>query len=113
MSNEDLLTVRRAIKDVHIERKRQELVEGWSTEHDDEHDTGAMAAAGASYALSASSGIAENEAWRLSRENAAQSLWPWDREWWKPGDRRRMLVKAAALIIAEIERLDRKEHSNG
>jgi hypothetical protein len=27
--------------------------------------------------------------------------------WWKPKDRRRDLVRAAALIIAEIERLDR------
>lgn len=36
-------------------------------------------------------------------------LWPWDREWWKPKDRRRNLVRAAALLIAEIERLDRAE----
>lgn len=35
--------------------------------------------------------------------------WPWDAEWWKPTDNRRDLVKAAALIIAEIERLDRAE----
>jgi hypothetical protein len=34
-------------------------------------------------------------------------IWPWDRKWWKPTDRRRDLVKAAALILAEIERLDR------
>lgn len=29
------------------------------------------------------------------------------RDWWKPKDRRRNLVKAGALIVAEIERLDR------
>ena len=35
--------------------------------------------------------------------------WPhtWDASWWKPKDRRRDLVRAGALIIAEIERLDR------
>lgn len=31
--------------------------------------------------------------------------WPWAPEHWKPGDRLRMLVKAGALIAAEIDRL--------
>lgn len=35
--------------------------------------------------------------------------WPWSREWWKPKNPRRDLVKAGALIVAEIERLDRLE----
>lgn len=35
--------------------------------------------------------------------------WPWDERWWKPEGGRRDLVKAGALIIAEIERLDRLE----
>ena len=38
---------------------------------------------------------------------APPSMWPWTSEWWKPSTRRRMLVKAAALILSEIERLDR------
>jgi len=33
--------------------------------------------------------------------------WPWDRKWWKPTNPRQDLVKAAALILAEIERIDR------
>jgi hypothetical protein len=33
--------------------------------------------------------------------------WPWEDKWWKPKDRRRDLVRAGALIVAEIERLDR------
>jgi len=33
--------------------------------------------------------------------------WPWAEKWWKPKNERRDLVKAAALILAEIERLDR------
>jgi hypothetical protein len=36
-------------------------------------------------------------------------MWPWSREWWKPRNSRRDLVRAAALIVAEIERVDRKE----
>lgn len=33
--------------------------------------------------------------------------WPWARDWWKPGTPRRMLEKAAAMIISEMERIDR------
>lgn len=32
--------------------------------------------------------------------------WPWDSKWWKPKTDREDLVRAAALIIAEIERID-------
>lgn len=35
--------------------------------------------------------------------------WPWEAQWWKCAHPRRTLVKAAALLIAEIERLDRLE----
>ena len=35
------------------------------------------------------------------------ATWPWDWKWWKPTNPRRDLVKAAALILAEIDRIDR------
>lgn len=98
-----------AARDVLAERKRQIEKEGWTPEHDDEHTTGAMATAAACYALSATLPMAENVYWRNARRQAVHALWPWDREWWKPTPAfpRRMLVKAGALILAEIERLDR------
>ena len=34
-------------------------------------------------------------------------MWPWDPHWFKTSSRRRDLIKAGALILAEIERLDR------
>lgn len=34
-------------------------------------------------------------------------IWPWDEHWWKSTTRRRDLVKAGALVAAEIERIDR------
>ena len=37
----------------------------------------------------------------------APEVFPWEDAWWKPTTPRRDLVKAAALILAEIERLDR------
>ena len=102
-----------AMMDVIDERLRQQNAEGWSLEHDDAHSAGEMAAAAATYAYSTTlsdrhrqyvSGI-------YSIENSAnlRELWPasWSKSWWKPTDRRRDLVKAAALLIAEIERLDR------
>jgi hypothetical protein len=89
----------RAAEDVFAERQRQVKVEGWTIEHDDTHRHGQMATAAACYALWGAGGIVARA--------TSPDLWPWDEMWWKPKDRRRDLVRAAALIIAEIERLDR------
>lgn len=86
----------KAIEDVMAERERQVECEGWTASHDDAHTTGEMAQAAACYALRAS-----------KLYDAAHDHWPWDDKWWKPKDHRRDLVRAAALIVAEIERLDR------
>lgn len=88
------------------ERQRQVEVEGWSEHHDDKHTDGSLALVAASYA------VAEDQ-----RENykdfTPPSFWPdtWDNNWFKPtpNDRIRELVKAGALIAAEIERLQRLE----
>lgn len=93
-----------AIEEVAAERQRQQKVEGWTHEHDDEHSRGEMALAAASYAYNAGQGDT-GRAWNVGRHPV---VWPWAAEWWKPKDRRRDLVKAAALIVAEIERLDRQ-----
>ena len=85
-----------AARDIVAERVRQVVKEGWSPEHDDQHAGGELAAAASCYALNAG-------AYRRLTPKA----WPFDSEWWKPGDERRDLVKAGALILAEIERLDR------
>ncbi|WP_306049294.1 hypothetical protein [Oceaniradius stylonematis] len=97
------------IDEISAERQRQISEEGWSPEHDDQHDTGELGRAAACYAL-ASAG-SRSPVWRI-----IEQLWPWAFEWWKPTDPRRDLVKAGALIVAEIERLDRlaaRETDNG
>ena len=86
-----------AVRAVLAERQRQISAEGWTPEHDDEHGSGQLADAAACYALSASG--MPFELW--------QAFWPWDGAWLKAGEGRRSLVKAGALILAEIERLDR------
>jgi hypothetical protein len=90
--------IKQAAKDVLAERARQVSVEGWTPEHDDRYVNGELAMAAASYASES-----------ITSHGGMPSIWPWDASWWKPGDRRRMLEKAGALIIAEIERLDRAE----
>lgn len=87
-----------AILDVIAERQRQQSVEGWMPEHDDEHCNGELAMAAVCYI---------NETGTVNRNGGKPWGWPWDASWWKPKTRRRNLVKAGALILAEIERLDR------
>lgn len=109
METEFRIAATQAWADVLAERTRQIEAEGWTPEHDDEHPNGCMATASACYALAAAAQSPDsNLSWRTRFANAANELWPWDREWWKPATPRRMLVKAAALLLAEIERLDRR-----
>jgi hypothetical protein len=92
-----------ALLDVFSERQRQVEQERWNLQHDDEHEDGELAKAAACYAY-------ESTRTNYQRETDIGNpppLWPWDKEWWKPKTPRRDLVRAAALVIAEIERLDR------
>jgi hypothetical protein len=97
----------KAITDVLAERQRQVEAEGWSAEHDDAHGAGVLSAAGMCYAGHATltlTGEARDE---------VPAPWPWAAEWWKPKNPRRDLVRAAALLIAEIERIDRAAVAEG
>lgn len=93
-----------ALGDIAAERRRQIEVEGWTPEHDDAHTGFELSRAAAAYALEPSARL--EGSWP-SAESYPPHDWPWAEKWWKPTDNRRDLVKAAALIIAEIERLDR------
>lgn len=88
------------------ERRRQITVEGWTPEHDDDHDDGALILAAECYASSPA-----------TRADVPAG-WPWSEDCWKPGDdspRGRIwdLRRAGALIAAEIDRqlrlIDRAE----
>lgn len=98
-----------AARDVLAERQRQIDVKGWTAEHDDEHDDGSLAFAATSYAEFAAEAIAQND----PDPNDVPGSWPWVADWWKPTTPRRDLVKAGALILAEIERLDRAADTEG
>lgn len=105
----------KAAHDVIDERLRQRDVEGWTPEHDDKHAHGELTFAAMSYCVPAAVAlklIAIGDTPHRIEERQASApcpqSWPWNVSWWKPkGGTRRILVKAAALILAEIERLDR------
>lgn len=77
------------------ERLRQQKVEGWTSEHDDEHQEGELLDAAVFYAG------------YHTVLGDITGLWPWDDSCFKPVDKIRDLVKAGALIAAEIDRLKR------
>jgi len=104
------------IEEIAAERRRQVEVEGWAADHDDhEHFDGQLAIAAGCYAIFA--GGRRDMTRSYEPGDSAEDLhyvprgWPWHRKWWKPKNPRRDLIRAAALIVAEIERLDRSQFS--
>lgn len=83
-----------AALDVLGERQRQQQEEGCSLAHDDAYRGEELRWAAVCYAL-------------YMKQQNPPAFWPWPPECWKPRDRRANLVRAAALLIAEIERIDR------
>jgi hypothetical protein len=94
----DAIVIDATVADIVKERCRQIESEGWTPEHDDAHAHGELAGAAACYAIQSTDHWAKIQ---------IPTLWPWAAGWWKPTTPRRDLIKAAALIVAEIERLDR------
>lgn len=94
------------------ERQRQIEKEGWTQEHDDRHSWQEMLSAAICYCRSSSACHYENNNVTFSggyRPNeGVPRAWPWEKIWWKPtGDPVKDLIKAGALIAAEIDRLNR------
>ncbi len=106
---ETLVAMRGVVDEIAAERLRQVEQEGWTAEHDDAHIEGQLSRAASHYAAHASaySRVFSDVTLAVYRICEPVPSWPWLRGWWKPTTPRRDLVKAAALIVAEIERLDR------
>lgn len=102
---------------IAVERQRQIESENWTAEHDDEYSNGELSAAASAYAYPI-----------LEYWNSYQvpMIWPFEQSWWKPAYkylswgpieditdsskvqcRIRDLIKAGALIAAEVDRLQR------
>ena len=80
---------------IHVfrERLRQIREKGYTPDHDDAYTNGELADAAIAY---------------IEPDELALK-WPWAPDTFKPEGERRNLERAAALLIAEIERLDRAE----
>ena len=94
-----------AARDVLTERRRQITAKGWDHDHDDAQRNDEIAAFAAVYAMPEGARDWPAKETGFGR-TFAEALIPFC---WEPkfGDRRRDLVKAAALLVAEIERIDR------
>lgn len=88
-----------AAVDVLKERCRQVTEEGCAPESDDGYTDYQLPRAAICYAIKAA-GLPSHR---------ATLYWPFPAAAFKPTERRANLVKAAALLLAEIERLDRAE----
>ena len=85
---------------IQKERERQIVEEGYTDNHDSEHNIDEFVKAAISYAMYDLEG---------SQDNYSYAWWPWEEIGWKPKDRLRNLVRAGALIAAAIDRLENDE----
>src|SRR5260221_4354168 len=93
------------IDEIAAERKRQVEVERYDSEHDDDHNRGELVNAAMAYCQAASTPRDDTSI----LAGKPPLYWPWEPRWWKPKNPRRDLIRAAALIVAAIERLDRAD----
>lgn len=84
---------------IAAERSRQVLDEKFDSDRDARYAEGELVRAAICYA-----GYPD-----IDSDPPPNGLWPWSPEWWKPTNRLRDLVKAGALIGAEIDRLLARE----
>ena len=97
-----------AIELIAAERERQ-IAKGWNASHDDDHANADLTFAAMAYAHE---GAARQGNWlnipRTEPKKNPPRQWPFDDYHWNPTeDAIGNLVKAGALIAAEIDRLQR------
>lgn len=93
----------KAGRDVLAERERQIKELQYTPKHDAFYEPGSLARAAGVYALRAFSDNAE--AWD-GGSVAFENFWPWREESYNPKSPRENLVRAAALLLAEIDKYD-------
>lgn len=87
------------IKLIAQERQRQIEVEGFTEQGDEEYDFNQLKDAAVAYLLAIKEPLF-----------ACDEYWPWDKEYFKPKDYKSNLVRAGALIAAELDRIERLEN---
>ena len=101
------------IDDIAAERKRHFDVEKFTVARDRRgYPGGQLINAAVSYATYARSDCDFDAARAMKLHSVVPTMWPWSVGWWKPTNRRQMLIKAGALIAAEIDRFDLETKEN-
>lgn len=106
-NKENTHQVSAALADIIAERQRQITDEGFTPEQDDKYDREELVSAAISYIHLAT--IWKDKDPDCYRNSSAPMSWPWSPEWWRPTNPRRDMIKGIALLIAALERRDRKE----
>lgn len=87
------------ILEIIAERKRQ-VEKGFDAAHDDTHGNGELYEAAKAYLVAA----------KRIEIDTMPMMWPFEKmEWRHPGSKREALIKAAAMLVAEINRLQRAD----
>lgn len=85
---------------IAAERQRQIEVEGYRSSNDDGYRDGQLVKAAIAYLINVvPCGL-----------GSGSQFWPWRKEFWKPYSQRANLIRAGALIAAELDRLDRERN---
>lgn len=90
--------------DILGERARQRRREGYDDSHDDQLDDWSLASAAMAFIEDAR---LRSTSGGKGFDDTVPATWPWGKEAWKPKQVRQSLVVAAAMIVAEIDKLDR------
>lgn len=81
---------------IELERIRQITQKGFSVQHDSHWEAGQMAKAAICYAM--------NQRDRI-KFDAIDEIWPWSPDMFEPENRKWDLIRAGALIAAELDRI--------
>lgn len=101
------------VKAIAAERERQLQAEGFTRDGDQQYRHGELARAATAYVQLAAMDLAAGGTRDHIAWHGPAAVWPWAPEWWKPVDARRDLVRAGALIAAQIDLIDSQAVGNG
>lgn len=101
------------VKAIAAERERQVQAEGFTRDSDRQYQRGELAKAATAYVQLAAMDLAAGGTRDHIAWHGPAAVWPWAPEWWKPVDARRDLVRAGALIAAQIDLIDSQALGNG
>jgi hypothetical protein len=100
------------VQAIAIERQRQMATERFTSTHDEQYQRGELAKAAVAYAQLAAMELDAGTRGHIGWLNPP-AIWPWEAHWWKPVDARRDLVRAGALIAAQIDLIDQRDAAPG